>query len=191
MRGTTIPNLHFFSPPGISIHVPRAGDDSSRRTRRGPSFHFNPRPPCGGRPAPAVPLSSHETFQSTSPVRGTTEAAESPISAILNFNPRPPCGGRQQKLPETEVQFSAASAKTGARAGMPWGKSRLLRAEKQAKYGAKVPGKERTLGPRTRQSDRRSSFCRQAGLYPEFMPGSVRRSAQPSMDGQSVPRLCT
>ena len=33
----------------ISIHVPRAGDDTRRPRLQGENGHFNPRPPCGGR----------------------------------------------------------------------------------------------------------------------------------------------
>ena len=55
----------------ISIHGPRVGADLCRRRHRRRHLHFNPRPPCGGRPGPPpIPRSAR------------------------NFNPRPPCGGR-------------------------------------------------------------------------------------------------
>ena len=33
----------------ISIHVPRAGDDNPNKYTEIRDLHFNPRPPCGGR----------------------------------------------------------------------------------------------------------------------------------------------
>ncbi len=80
---------------GISIHVPRVEDDLTIRTRARIRSHFNPRPPCGGRPrwkricSALVWISIHvprveddtaasytkrrkEGFQSTSPVWRTT-----------------------------------------------------------------------------------------------------------------------
>ena len=56
----------------ISIHGPRVGaDPASFRVLR-LIFHFNPRPPCGGRPGSTLPAGLR----------------------CRNFNPRPPCGGR-------------------------------------------------------------------------------------------------
>ena len=59
---------------GISIRALLAEGDSVMTRRRTPFINFNPRPPCGGRPATTRPISR--------PTR--------------NFNPRPPCGGRRR-----------------------------------------------------------------------------------------------
>ena len=103
----------------ISIHVPREGDDSPPQTGLSARHDFNPRPPRGGRPtnmpSPVEqsrdfnprpprggPRSLHprlsleiQLFQSTSPARGTTATARTPLWWMGNFNPRPPRGGRQ------------------------------------------------------------------------------------------------
>ena len=124
----------------ISIHVPLAGDDGCqisggwvrslflstsplRGTTTPPGViidhcsYFYPRPPCGGRLARRVTISTTTTFLSTSPLRGTTcyspeDAATIRISIHVPlagddyhwhwcrnkpkyFYPRPPCGGRR------------------------------------------------------------------------------------------------
>ena len=104
---------------GISIHVPRVEDDSTRGRARELGFYFNPRPPCGGRPIVDCINQANATFQSTSPVWRTTSkktgADKSEFISIhvprveddrrwnllcfcsMNFNPRPPCGGRRRR----------------------------------------------------------------------------------------------
>ena len=81
----------------ISIHAPRAGRDSGRRTMpprrfrfqstrpvrgatsrafsRSSRVNFNPRAPCGARRRVAEEILSAESFQSTRPVRGATRDA--------------------------------------------------------------------------------------------------------------------
>ena len=78
----------------ISIHVPRVEDDVDNPPRRDPRCHFNPRPPCGGRPSSQRSFLTRCRFQSTSPVWRTTADSARRISAADDFNPRPPCGGR-------------------------------------------------------------------------------------------------
>ena len=102
--------------PKISIHAPRAGGDLSLLQSGLLSYHFNPRPPCGGRLLPdeksepprifqstppvrgATPLLSPfaggDAFQSTPPVRGATSGLRQISRSLRYFNPRPPCGGR-------------------------------------------------------------------------------------------------
>ena len=58
----------------ISIHAPRAGGDSALRLWLYFRIHFNPRPPCGGRPTMMILTSTTMIFQSTPPVRGATFA---------------------------------------------------------------------------------------------------------------------
>ena len=101
----------------ISIHVPRVEDDMHYCTSPIPQIDFNPRPPCGGRPAVPDTAVVLREFQSTSPVWRTTYAGiedftkveisihvprvEDDSSYACNlpciryFNPRPPCGGRR------------------------------------------------------------------------------------------------
>ena len=123
----------------ISIHVPLAGHDPTATagavcpplfqstcplrgttgtiTTAGTAAHFNPRAPCGARPAAQhlrrqtslisihVPLAGHDShalrrvrkadeFQSTCPLRGTTERHRPSHHRAAHFNPRAPCGAR-------------------------------------------------------------------------------------------------
>jgi len=57
----------------ISIHAPRVGSDFN--SARGVSFgrYFNPRSPCGERPASHGISTHEERFQSTLPVWGATK----------------------------------------------------------------------------------------------------------------------
>ena len=59
-------------------------------------LHFNPRPPCGGRPFVIRCLCARLIFQSTPPVRGATVPGIKAPLLFIYFNPRPPCGGRLQ-----------------------------------------------------------------------------------------------
>ena len=98
---------------------------------RNVTLHFNPRPPCGGRPGSMPSLPSEKAiFQSTPPVWGATDAdlnhyiknhkfqSTPPVWGATSsstktppwtpyFNPRPPCGGRQQK----QLKIQAVRAK--------------------------------------------------------------------------------
>ena len=64
------------------------GDDRARRSPLPRHRHFNPRPPCGGRPC-----------------------VSSCRPAMTYFNPRPPCGGRpiQGKVKDARVLFQSTS----------------------------------------------------------------------------------
>ena len=75
VRGTTGHGAPHPRPARISIHVPRAGDDGRGGHGFGLAHHFNPRPPCGGRPLRNAAEALLSIFQSTSPVRGTTRKA--------------------------------------------------------------------------------------------------------------------
>ena len=92
--GTTKINQHRPKAQPISIHVPRVGDDNARALDLFRNLHFNPRPPCGGRPYSGRFSGRAEAFQSTSPVWGTTFDLVPCGFLPLYFNPRPPCGGR-------------------------------------------------------------------------------------------------
>ena len=75
LRGTTSSQAGLHGNLEISIHVPLAGDDTSRHYWRRCSRNFYPRPPCGGRPVEAETTITGSLFLSTSPLRGTTAAA--------------------------------------------------------------------------------------------------------------------
>ena len=73
MRGATRRSDRLQREPAISIHAPHAGRDhefdSSQRTEQA---DFNPRAPCGARPAATFRPSTALPFQSTRPMRGAT-----------------------------------------------------------------------------------------------------------------------
>ena len=56
----------------ISIHAPREGGRRRCSPLRPRSYHFNPRPPRGGRPTPPRTANPCYEFQSTPPARGAT-----------------------------------------------------------------------------------------------------------------------
>ena len=66
----------------ISIHVPRVEDDLIFRRLLERKFHFNPRPPCGGRRYCLLSKSMLHLFQSTSPVWRTTAEEQKSFSAF-------------------------------------------------------------------------------------------------------------
>ena len=100
--------------------------------------HFNPRTPCGVRPALDANASTPHKFQSTHPLRGATYArilfcskigisihaplagcdvyATSPASRSTNFNPRTPCGVRHSRARRvrSQMQFQSTHPLRGA-----------------------------------------------------------------------------
>ena len=56
----------------ISIHMPLAGHDCKFASVLFTGLYFNPRAPCGARPAEIFRLIPNSGFQSTCPLRGTT-----------------------------------------------------------------------------------------------------------------------
>ena len=106
----------------ISIHAPLAGCDAKTRAQRGSRLHFNPRTPCGVRPAREDAPKRGRGFQSTHPLRGATFfvllpsghsgiSIHAPLAGCdprrrrklqrrLDFNPRTPCGVRHNGIVE-------------------------------------------------------------------------------------------
>ena len=78
-RGTTRHHRHGRINGGISIHVPREGDDDTVAEEAEAFSHFNPRPPRGGRLSLDGFPRDFTVFQSTSPARGTTNCTRSAI----------------------------------------------------------------------------------------------------------------
>ena len=56
----------------ISIHAPLAGCDHAIEKYYIKKYNFNPRTPCGVRPASHTSALNTLTFQSTHPLRGAT-----------------------------------------------------------------------------------------------------------------------
>ena len=83
----------------VSIHAPRTGRDQRRLYDVAGGLRFNPRAPCGARPAPfANLLAFRVAFQSTRPVRGATPLWRRWLADYHSFNPRAPCGARLSRL---------------------------------------------------------------------------------------------
>ena len=106
-------------------------------------INFNPRAPCGARPAPnevVVPLERFQPtrplrgatnvyvsaqvsvpFQPTRPLRGATMKRNSAKVNIRDFNPRAPCGARQYlwHLSRTEQEFQPTRPLRGATISRP------------------------------------------------------------------------
>ena len=103
----------------ISIHAPLAGRDCRLRGHGADAGNFNPRAPCGARPALLGDKDFPAKFQSTRPLRGATVALihahgevgisiHAPLAgrdgsvrpvwiADHDFNPRAPCGARRDQ----------------------------------------------------------------------------------------------
>ena len=78
----------------ISIHAPHAGRDVVEHFKPLADKHFNPRAPCGARPAAHSLTNMLSSFQSTRPMRGATLFCFRRAKYGRYFNPRAPCGAR-------------------------------------------------------------------------------------------------
>ena len=78
---------------GISIHSLRVEGDNRNRRHRHVSGHFNPLPPCGGRPEYAAEVLLDFISIHSLRVEGDGGAFQKKLSLVY-FNPLPPCGGR-------------------------------------------------------------------------------------------------
>ena len=117
LRGATFRRLLVIQQIQISIHAPLAGCDlflvsgaahlsifqsthplrgATRGGAKAGGSHtdFNPRTPCGVRPAATISQYTFLGFQSTHPLRGATLSRVLPGCLEQNFNPRTPCGVR-------------------------------------------------------------------------------------------------
>ena len=91
---TTILDAVVFPHRAISIPVLHVEDDARRCSCQTFLHHFNPRPPCGGRPQVNFKAGGGLSFQSASSVWRTTACGRLCERPTTYFNPRPPCGGR-------------------------------------------------------------------------------------------------
>ena len=77
----------------VSIHAPHAGRDGSLSTGASDSLCFNPRAPCGARPAMFRNHRSRHLFQSTRPMRGATTVLED-LPIVIQVSIHAPHAGR-------------------------------------------------------------------------------------------------
>ena len=98
MWGATL--LLFFGFFGFFYFNPRSpcGERPALEAALHRAFDFNPRSPCGERPSNLALSPSLLIFQSTLPVWGATRRAPSTIIPLCYFNPRSPCGERHWGL---------------------------------------------------------------------------------------------
>ena len=114
-----VPAVRKVAGRAISIHAPLAGSDRRPHMVLTSVRDFNPRSPCGERPACGMSSSARRVFQSTLPLRGATApvvghlvvddiSIHAPLagsdmlipghtSSRSDFNPRSPCGERLHK----------------------------------------------------------------------------------------------
>ena len=92
LRGATDHRVLFWHAEPISIHAPLAGCDCCNRRPCEGVRYFNPRTPCGVRPATTCPTGTQHIFQSTHPLRGATLAVIEATS-ILPFQSTHPLRG--------------------------------------------------------------------------------------------------
>ena len=91
----TSASISAYNPISISIHALRGEGDPFRLWRAAKGcYHFNPRPPWGGRHVLNAHIPAISQFQSTPSVGRATMFSMLIFLQYLNFNPRPPWGGR-------------------------------------------------------------------------------------------------
>ena len=85
---------------GISIHAPRAGSDKGGLCVMVDAEDFNPRSPCGERPAGTILMhTNYFNFNPRPPCGERQGRATRRRCACGYFNPRPPCGERRLSRP--------------------------------------------------------------------------------------------
>ena len=89
----TFPSLYPLRCLIISIHSLRVEGDQVFKIRRFTTKHFNPLPPCGGRPKTS-PADAQDIHFNPLPPCGGRRHNSLMFSSFFNFNPLPPCGGR-------------------------------------------------------------------------------------------------
>jgi len=92
-EATIIPTIWYIII-AISIHASLAGSDTSNLKSQTNRKNFNPRFPCGKRPAKTSNWQVLNGFQSTLPLREATDKTANVTGEKIYFNPRFPCGKR-------------------------------------------------------------------------------------------------
>ena len=149
MRGATHHVGGFLVQQTISIHAPRAGRDAAndlpiwrskvfqstrpvrgatrRRWRSGccGHCHFNPRAPCGARPAGGYSAGGWRSFQSTRPVRGATwlNMAQCEKVIISIHAPRAGRDWRPDLIVCDDLEFQSTRPVRGATQDMAGGRA--------------------------------------------------------------------
>ena len=115
VRGATVtsPDARLQRP--ISIHAPRAGRDRWRWRAAPARRHFNPRAPCGARPAVRFCSTTNAEFQSTRPVRGATRGGRDmeDLVKISIHAPRAGRDGRQGRRSGAGILISIHAPRAG------------------------------------------------------------------------------
>ena len=93
MRGATNDAPRIPASQGVSIHAPHAGRDGQSHARASLLGSFNPRAPCGARPAFLALSAACRVFQSTRPMRGATHG-DVPVDAPHLVSIHAPHAGR-------------------------------------------------------------------------------------------------
>ena len=91
--GRDLPKKRREAASPISIHAPLAGRDIMKPERKNTWKDFNPRAPCGARPAQASVRQRPKQFQSTRPLRGATLRKEV-WTEYLHISIHAPLAGR-------------------------------------------------------------------------------------------------
>ena len=107
--------------PKFQSTPPRVGGDCPGTGGLPEAWHFNPRPPRGGRHVFGKCRRWDYQFQSTPPAWGATIILRSQPRGSSGFNPRPPRGGRQElkKARGNAEEFQSTPPAWGATAGQP------------------------------------------------------------------------
>ena len=95
LRGATCGRPFFATKRKISIHAPLAGRDRRSGPGRARYDNFNPRAPCGARPAPGPVPDLHRGISIHAPLAGRDMGQAAREADAWDFNPRAPCGARR------------------------------------------------------------------------------------------------
>ena len=129
--------------PRVSTHAPLAGSDALRTCSVPTSSRFNPRSPCGERPALGVVETHSASFNPRSPY-GERRQAGPRSRRSRRFNPRSPCGERRPDLvggdAEVEVSTHAPLAGSDRPRARPVGRCRVSTHAPLAGSGRRVAG---------------------------------------------------
>ena len=88
----------------VSIHAPRVGCDSKRKTIRKKHRRFNSRTPCGVRQTVSLPVFALITVSIHAPRVGCDEVTPIRYRVSICFNSRTPCGVRHGTHPDNVIK---------------------------------------------------------------------------------------
>ena len=111
----------------VSIHAPHAGRDVDGNASDAGYSSFNPRAPCGARPALPFPRRPYRVFQSTRPMRGATNAATVLLDGYEFQSTRPVRGATAVVRVFLRAGIVSIHAPRAGRDTMPRIKSSMMR----------------------------------------------------------------